>query len=668
LELRAAGLESLAAGNAERAIEFLAAAAAMRPRLPEANFNLAQALRRAEKFDAARLAFQAVVTWAPSSLEAKEARQRLEELPSPPPAREDFTKDQVISSTVTGNRWTVLDVKKGGYGVVYKVRDREDGRIRALKTFQARYLWSEADRQRFEREAMTWIRLDPHPNIVTAEWIELVQEFPCVVQEFVEGGDLFQLLRTQPLPVPRAIELGIQFCDGMGFAHTTMGIVHRDIKSENCLLTTSGNLKIGDFGLARCFSDSGISALSCIGVSPSDRMSYTSPLGTWSYMAPEQSNPEAKLDARTDIHAFGVLLYEMLTRDLPAYAPTGGSDRGLEHGWVAHEYLLSAREEYKLPASLWELVLACVEHDPADRPASFADVRDALAGINSRRYRCVTPDPPEPLPVDVVSLQNKAVGFHTLQHYLEATECYDRALTMDPLDPELLQNRGAAFVCLKRWDEALLSLGAADAIAPQDGDIWNNMGLAYRGKQQADQAIRCFKKAAEFSPEDSLVYKNLAETLCEAGRACEAREYISYGLIVDAQNVALLELDGFALFSLKRFPEALARFDEAIPLSPRRFGLWKGKTLVDFALGNYRSSLDNVNRALEIGPKEVELLITKAKVLVALQDPRAALSTLQVVLALHHTDDNLKAEVTRLLELVGGETRELPVEEEDRCV
>lgn len=205
VELRAAGLTALKEGDLECAIETLAAAALVRRGLAEAHVNLAHALRAAGKLQAARLALLTALDMARGT--AAEIRRELDSLPSPAPLRRDFQERQVLYSSLTGNRWTVLGVKCGGCGAVYKVRDHEDGVVRALKTFQARFLWMEADRDRFLREAATWIRLDPHPNIVRAEWIEVIQGFPCVVQEYVDGGDLGDLLLTQGLPLERVLEL-----------------------------------------------------------------------------------------------------------------------------------------------------------------------------------------------------------------------------------------------------------------------------------------------------------------------------------------------------------------------------------------------------------------------------------------------------------------------------
>ena len=348
--LRASGLGALAGGDTATAIEMLAMAAAIQPRSAEAHESLARALRDAGKIEAAR---HSVLVAQERGCSTPDLERLLAELPPPPPCRGNFEKGHVLYSSLTGNRWTVLDRRLGGFGAVYKVRDHEDGRIHALKTFQSKFLWSEADRNRFIREASTWIRLDPHPNIVSAEWIETIEEFPCVVQEFIEGGDVADMLATQTLTIQRVLELAIQFCDGMGFAHNLLGIVHRDIKSSNCLLTSAGTLKIGDFGLARTFDESRTSALDLIGIDPATRVQFTVPLGTWSYMAPEQLDPEANLDTRTDIHGFGVMLYEMLTRDLPAYYSQDEPDQGLQRGWLAYEYISLSVDRFRVPKNLW---------------------------------------------------------------------------------------------------------------------------------------------------------------------------------------------------------------------------------------------------------------------------------------------------------------------------
>jgi len=634
-ELRDAGLEALAAGDFGKAISRLSAAAVIQRGLPEAHVNLARALRADGKLEAARQALRAALGVARDS--AADIQRELKELPEPPPPRLDFKKAQVIYSGLTGNRWTVLDVKRGGFGAVYKVRDHEDSTIHALKTFQARFIWSEADRNRFIREAATWIRLDPHPNIVRAEWIEVIEEFPCVVQEYVEGGDLADLLSTQTLTVPRALELAIQFCDGMDFAHSTLGIVHRDIKSSNCLITAAGAAKIGDFGLARAFSESRASALDAPGIDASISAQYTTPIGTWAYMAPEQLNPEARLDRRTDIHAFGVMLYEMLTRDLAAYYE-GEQGRGLKYGWHAHDYIATATRRFRAPKALWRLVLACVESEPGRRPSSFGEIRADLARLLRKLYKRDLAPPRLPVKVGADYWNNKAVAFQAIEMHEDAVACYDRALKSSPDDPDLWQNKGAALLSLKRYREALTSLDHAVHLADQDGVIWNNKGLAQQGLGQFEQALDSFRKAFHLSPRDPVVCKNIAQILFESGNLDEAREWIAKGLVFDSRNAALHELNGFALLALGKVLESESSFSAALAIAPRRFGAWKGKALANDRIGNSRLALDHCNTALEIQAADLDLLKCKTRILISFGDWQGAAKAMKGALALRPGD------------------------------
>ena len=614
-ELRSVGLQALAAGNIDLAVQQLSRATALRSGLAEAHANLALALEAAGRFEAARLALLVALNKDSASIEI---RERLARLPLPPPSRKDFTKDHVIFSNTTGNRWTVLGYKVGGFGVVYKVRDQEDGTIHALKTFQARFLWSESDRNRFLREATVWARLSPHPNIVSAEWIEVIEDFPCVVQEFVEGGDLANLLATQALPLRRAVELAIQFCDGMQFAHDELGIIHRDIKSSNCLLSSAGKLKITDFGLARSFADSRASGLDLSALDPATRVQYTLPLGTLTYMAPEQLDPEAHLDTRTDIHAFGVLLYEMLTRDLGFYYPQD-LDRGLDCGWFAYEYVTAAVKRFNGPKRLWQLVLACLEPDPLDRPQAFSEIRNQLdKWLKNESGRSITP-PTLPLRVTSDYWNNKAVAFHALELYEDAIDCYDHALELNRSDPDLWQNKGATLICLKRHEEAIQALDAAIKLSPKVGDFWNNKGRAHQELHQLSEALDCFRKASHLSPRDPIICKNLAEVLFELRMFDEAIEWITKGLAADRRSVALIELKGVTFTAMGLVSEALAVFNEGLDIAPHRLGLWKSKGDVCFRLGYYREALDCFNRALELSPGDNGLAKAKEKILLALE-------------------------------------------------
>ncbi|MGO4425116.1 serine/threonine-protein kinase, partial [Streptomyces sp. MCAF7] len=177
--------------------------------------------------------------------------------------------------------------------------------------------WSEEDRERFANEAKTWVLLERHPNIVTALWVERVEHHHCLLLEYVSGGDLATALATGPLDLERALRFGLQFCDGMEHASRTLAITHGDVKAANCLLTDDDTLKVTDFGLAQVFGPAQAVGGRLLELKQEVRAIYMVPGGTRNYRAPEQSRFGARVDVRTDIYGFGVLLYQMVTGDLP---------------------------------------------------------------------------------------------------------------------------------------------------------------------------------------------------------------------------------------------------------------------------------------------------------------------------------------------------------------
>ena len=209
----------------------------------------------------------------------------------------------------------IEEIGRGGMGIVYKGRDRLLNRDVALKALPFAKLY-EADsqfvlRQRFEREAQSASALN-HPNIVTIYDLLSEPDGDFIVMEYVEGKPLSNIIPPHGLPLGRVVRYGLQIADAVGSAHAA-GIVHRDLKPENILVSRNDQIKIVDFGLAKQGTDAR-------GMLPTQEM-LTSPgsfMGTLCYAAPEQ-HQNLPVDQRTDIFALGVVLYKMLTGELPFY-------------------------------------------------------------------------------------------------------------------------------------------------------------------------------------------------------------------------------------------------------------------------------------------------------------------------------------------------------------
>jgi serine/threonine protein kinase/tetratricopeptide (TPR) repeat protein len=266
---------------------------------------------------------------------------------------------------------------RGGMGEVYRARDTRLGREVAIKVLPAGVAADAGRLARFEREARTVAVLN-HPNIVVLYSVEDEDGVRFLTMELVEGESLDLQVVPGGLPVMRVLELGIALADALAAAHAR-GVVHRDLKPANVILTREGRVKVLDFGLAKLASESPESALQGTGdatvASPLSHVGQI--MGTVPYMAPEQVRGETT-DARTDLFALGVLLYEMATGRRPFTGATS-ADVGSAILRDAPEPLTRVRPE--LPADLDRVVSRCLEKDPNSRVQTALDVCNELRRV-----------------------------------------------------------------------------------------------------------------------------------------------------------------------------------------------------------------------------------------------------------------------------------------------
>src|SRR5262249_14794208 len=200
---------------------------------------------------------------------------------------------------------------KGGMGEVYRARDLKLKREVAIKILPDEFS-RDADRvSRFQREAEVLASLN-HPNIAQIYGLEESNNTRCIVMELVDGETLQERLKRGATPIDEALPIATQICEALEAAHEK-GIIHRDLKPANIKLTKNGAVKVLDFGLARMREAE--SAVTNLSNSPTLMSGASTPgmiMGTAAYMSPEQAKGRP-VDARTDIFAFGAVLYEMLT-------------------------------------------------------------------------------------------------------------------------------------------------------------------------------------------------------------------------------------------------------------------------------------------------------------------------------------------------------------------
>src|SRR3990170_4784942 len=251
---------------------------------------------------------------------------------------------------------------EGGMGVVYKAQDTKLKRTVALKFLPRDLLCDSEAKARFINEAQAASALN-HPNITTIHEVDEIEGECFISMEYIEGRSIKELVEKKGLSIEEILKIAIQVAEGLSRAHQK-DIVHRDIKSDNIMLTHDGLAKIMDFGLAKL---KGVTKLTKTG----------STLGTLQYMSPEQAQG-IEVDQRSDIFSFGVVLYEMITRQLPF---KGEHEAAIIYSIINETPEPLARYKANVPGELQRIVYKTLQKDRNIRYQSAAEVIADLKGL-----------------------------------------------------------------------------------------------------------------------------------------------------------------------------------------------------------------------------------------------------------------------------------------------
>ncbi|HEY3156507.1 MAG TPA: protein kinase [Candidatus Eisenbacteria bacterium] len=313
----------------------------------------------------------------------------------------------LTSGTRIGTYVVTGPLGAGGMGEVYRARDTRLGREVAIKVLPEGVAANPDRLARFEREARTIAGLN-HPNVVTLFSVEDEGGIRFLTMELVEGQSLDRIVKPGGLPLARVLELSIPLANALVAAHER-GVIHRDLKPANVMVTHDDWVKVLDFGLAKVAAREGASPDATVGATAGTPLSGEGQvLGTVPYMAPEQIRGET-VDARSDLFALGVILYELATgrRPFTGTSPADVSSSILRDVPVP---VLSVRAD--LPRDLNRIIARCLEKNPRDRFQTARDVMNELryvqreieSGAIAAAPASVSPPPVSPAPLSPAPL------------------------------------------------------------------------------------------------------------------------------------------------------------------------------------------------------------------------------------------------------------------------
>jgi WD40 repeat protein/serine/threonine protein kinase len=434
---------------------------------------------------------------------------------------------------VIENLYEVRDIKQGGMGAVYIVRHIRWNSMLAVKSLLQKLRENEEDRALFTKEAETWIDVGFHPNIAACYYVRNIQDSPRIFIEYVDGGGLNEwLARRKNVGWDLIIDLMVQVSDGLHHAHSK-GLVHRDIKPGNCMMTKDGVLKVTDFGLTKRSGRETSTDVITGSTTDSiilDRESITAAgMGTPGYMAPEMWIPHAEVGPPADMYAFGVMFFELCCGRKPFVIRPGEKKDRLAFAHVKKAPPRPSTFRADMPPAIEELVLKCLNKVPEERHRSFREIREELETIyedvTKRRFAREAPDE-----VKLLSdaLNNRAVSLMDLNHEEEAKGRLIEALESDPHHPEATYNLGLLeWLRTKNPDPELLVRMEEVVKTPEyigrGSYLLGRCALAMGDPQRALKACEV-SIASEDSHEEWL--KTFAISLFGVGREHDAINYL----------------------------------------------------------------------------------------------------------------------------------------------
>jgi tetratricopeptide (TPR) repeat protein len=590
-----------------------------------------------------------------------------------------------LPGTIIRGRYHILSkIGVGGMGAVYKATHTGFDELRAIKVLNSDLAGDATFRQRFKKEAYNTRKLQ-HPNAVRVDDIDEAEDgSPFIVMEYIEGPSLLRVMQlTGPLPAPRVCAIAKQVAAALDAAHN-LGMVHRDIKPDNIVLvqTPQGEkAKVLDFGIARAREGEKKDDSKSVNLTSGGIV-----VGTPTYLSPEQAQGKRgdDLDGRSDLYSLGVVMYEMLTGEIP-FKSDDPMELLIAHIQKAPPPIRMVRPELAIPEPIANLVMRLLQKNRDLRPASAAALIEELARIErmlpaapySAPPTVAIPVPPRaggPVLAAPAAAQSrppqKAQPAAPLAsaRIAPSTPFYKRPSAIMVLvlavgggmwyhathRPEDLiarhQEAAAEFEGRQQYAEAEEQYRAAVRIDSSNAALQSALGHILLEERKWDEAISALRQAVSLQPDDAVAHNNLGVALQTVGNAADAVSEFREAVRLRPDYLEAHANLGHALEKQNDFTGSITEYHEVLRLKPEDADAHFHIGLADYKLANSDGAVDEYREAIRLQPGFALAHYGLGGVLYNRGEHEAGIEELRTAYSLSPDDPEIRAAYQKLLE------------------
>jgi len=513
---------------------------------------------------------------------------------------------------------------QGGFASIYEAKDILLNRRVAIKELSLEKGADEKNLKRFVQEARA-TALD-HPNVVTIYGLRMHEKRFYMIMEYLSGGTLRELVDTHgKLPVEDAIRLTIGICDGLAKFHAK-GIIHRDIKAENILLTADHRPKVADLGIAHVPESAGGLLKTQAGFQP----------GTLLYSSPEQLRGE-KLDPRSDVYQVGELLYYMLKgehyinlKQLEQLAVTHGGQHQVRSQMKLFELLEKAVCD-EMPVGLKTLWLevgalaftveSALAKDKEDRFNNTVELGAALRAFSVNTTPTDVRKANRQQALENSRAYNKRGLAHaSMRNYEQAIIDYNRSIELDPNYVDPYHNRSIVYLMMDNYGQSLIDCNKTITLAPDFMPAYINRGITYTGLRHYDLAAADYTTVLELTPENFYAYYNRGNTNLWTSKYEDAIADYSQTIALQPDFVAAHVNRGVVNTQMDKFEEAIVDYTHAIELNPSYTLAYYNRAFVHRKLGNGEAAIADYTKVIELNTEHPFVYHNRADAYMAIGD------------------------------------------------